>query len=139
MLCDRDPLCPLLLQYILDAVRIAASQQRDPQAELEPGAFAFRRLGGGRLGLHARIIPDRGQPEQGNVATAAIPNRSGGWTRPTPSRLPSRRAAQGWLNSDAGQGGERPALNRVSVPPSAPRISAHRHWPIKRKFQEIVA
>ena len=36
-----------------------------PQAELEAAAFAFRRLGFGRLSLHGRIIPDRGQPEQG--------------------------------------------------------------------------
>ena len=40
-----------------------AYQQR-AQAELIPAAFAFWWLGYGRLGLHGRIIPDRGQPEQ---------------------------------------------------------------------------
>jgi hypothetical protein len=71
MLCDRDPLCPLLLQYILDAVRIATSQQRDPQAELKPAAFAFRRLGFGRLGLHGRIIPRRGRRASGRSSAGS--------------------------------------------------------------------
>ena len=35
-----------------------------PQAELKPAAFAFWRVGGGRLVLHGRIIPGRRRPEQ---------------------------------------------------------------------------
>ena len=45
-------------------------QQRDSnhqrlKAELKPAVFAIRRLGFDRLGVHGRIIPGRGQPEQG--------------------------------------------------------------------------
>ena len=40
-----------------------------PQAELKPAAFSFRRVGFGWLGLHGRIIRDRGEPEQGNLGS----------------------------------------------------------------------
>jgi hypothetical protein len=43
-----------------------------PQAELKPAAFAFRRLSSCRLGLHGRIIPDRGQPEQETRAAGIV-------------------------------------------------------------------
>ena len=39
-------------------------QQQRPQAELEPAAFTFRRLGFGRLGFHRPIIRRRGQRGQ---------------------------------------------------------------------------
>src|SRR5258707_468225 len=48
-----------------------ADHQR-PHTELKPAAFALRRLGNDRIGLHGRIIPHRGRSEQGIL---------GGWTR----------------------------------------------------------
>ena len=59
----------------MDAIQSHNLQQR-PQAELKPAALAFRRFGIGRLGLHRRIIPGRGQPEQEILAAPATPNRS---------------------------------------------------------------
>jgi hypothetical protein len=44
---------------------MSTSMPKRAQAELIPAAFAFWRLGVGRLGFHRRIIPDRGRPEQG--------------------------------------------------------------------------
>ena len=46
-----------------------------PQAESKPAAFAFRRIGFRRLGLHGRIIRRRGQPEQEILAAAALAAR----------------------------------------------------------------
>jgi hypothetical protein len=43
-------------------------REQPSRAELKPAAFAFGRFGFGRLGFHRRIIPDRGQPEQGILA-----------------------------------------------------------------------
>jgi hypothetical protein len=45
--------------------------QQRPQAELKPAAFALLRVGFGRLGLHRRIIPDRGRAEQ-EILRAAL-------------------------------------------------------------------
>ena len=42
-----------------------------PQAELKPAACAVRRIGVGWLGLHGRIIPGHGQPEQGILIAAS--------------------------------------------------------------------
>ncbi len=44
--------------------------EQRPQAELKPAAFAFRRVGFGRL-THRRIVPYRGLPEQEILARSA--------------------------------------------------------------------
>ena len=43
------------------------ADQKRPQTELKPAAFAIRRLGFGRLAFHRSIIPARTKPEQGIV------------------------------------------------------------------------
>ena len=48
------------------------------QAELKPAAFAFRRIGFGQLAWHGRIIPDRGQPEQGILGLVGRGSRDPG-------------------------------------------------------------
>src|SRR5437763_302898 len=65
----RLPLFALPLDLLPKPSRADRANQRDnhqrPHAELIPAAFTFRRISIGRLGFHRRIIPDRGQPEQG--------------------------------------------------------------------------
>jgi hypothetical protein len=66
--CYRVPLIAFPLDlFPKPAGPNGASHRKDhqrPEAELKPAAFAFRRVGFGRLGFHRRILPDRGQPEQ---------------------------------------------------------------------------
>ena len=60
--------------------RTGHGQQRDadhqrPQGELKLAAFAFRRLGLGRLGFHRRIIANREPSEQAIIGRLAIAAR----------------------------------------------------------------
>ena len=60
--------------------------EQRPQAELKPAAFSLRRLDFGRLSLHGRIVPERGQPEQGILGCTAHVGR----TRAAGSAIASR-------------------------------------------------
>jgi hypothetical protein len=62
-----------------------------PRAELKPAAFAFRQFGFGRLGLHGRIIPHRGQPEQAQFVVTALDffQRKNGYSQPSSTMIVS--------------------------------------------------
>ena len=98
-------------------VRSERSWQR-PQAELKPAAFAFRRLGCGRLGLHDRIIRRPGQPEQGIVATLTlairlsphdlrIDSQEESVSRRSRSALVRDRDGRPWMSERCGRGRSR--------------------------------
>jgi hypothetical protein len=69
--------------------------EQRPQAELKPAALAFRWIGFGRLGLHGRIILDRGQPGQAIIDPLAIASRRYPPSAPVGSFL----GIAGWFTS----------------------------------------